>query len=92
MRTPDGEPVNITVYLLPMMPVWERPDLLRSGSTHLQGDFVMRGIPPGEYYLSSDNYLDAGRASPLIRVTDGTTQRFEMTLGPGRSLLLRNSR
>lgn len=45
---------NMTVYLIPRVPRSQRPDLPRKTVTDADGHFVLRGVAPGEYTLSSE--------------------------------------
>jgi hypothetical protein len=54
VRKEDGDPANMTVYLIPRVPRSQRPDLLRKSVTGADGHFVLHGVPPGEYNLSSE--------------------------------------
>ena len=75
----------MTVYLIPNVPIEERRDLVRMANTDAQDNFVMYGVAPGEYFLSSSNDLDPSRESPTVRVS-GETAGIHLVLGPDRGL------
>jgi hypothetical protein len=53
VRKENGDPANVTVYLIPRVLKSERPDLPRQTVTGAEGHFVLHGVAPGEYTLSS---------------------------------------
>jgi len=69
VRTPSGDPANISVYLIPKDPNLERPDLLRIANSDSLGNFELYGVAPGDYILSSANDREPTRESPSITVT-----------------------
>jgi hypothetical protein len=85
VRHENGEPANITVYLIPEAGTQDRPDLLRFGSVDSSGRFELRGIAPGQYRLSSANDLQPGRESPTIEITEDQRD-VNLTLSANRSL------
>jgi hypothetical protein len=87
VRLDTGDPAtNITIYLIPRIPEWERPDLPRRANTDAQGNFVLRGVAPGEYDLFSESMLDPTRQSIAVTVTNDSPRPLNLMLGARRSL------
>ena len=89
VRSENGEPANISVYLIPRTPVVERPDLPGWTNTDALGNFVLRGVAPGEYDIFSESMLDSGRNAVPVTVGANPIPPLSLTLGPRRSLLTR---
>lgn len=82
--TQAGQPANVTVYLVPRLS--QRTDLNRRASSHVEGNFVLQGVAPGEYFLAGQSHLDPGQEYFGITVTDRAIEGLNLVLGPGRSL------
>jgi hypothetical protein len=86
VRTESGNPANIGVYLIPRTPVEERPDLPRRADTDAQGNFVLRGVAPGEYDLFSESMLDGTRERVAINVSTDPISPLNLIIDAQRGL------
>jgi Carboxypeptidase regulatory-like domain len=97
VKTPAGSVLaGAIVTLIPEPPRSERRDFARRAGTDQHGEFAFQGVAPGEYRvyawtsLEMNAEIDADFVKPYrerstpVTVTETSTQKLELILGPAR--------